>query len=140
MRRKTKVVRTYGASHRKRYAVIAVILVIAAVFGFLIAVNVFDEYHTYRSSEATAFENVEEERDGFLLTTETKTLLGKVYAGFSVADAESSKVVYQCPDLYLVKDLKSIGWGTEQDSIAVVQKDGAVITYIRDGERWKKQE
>ena len=107
--------------------------------GIIIGMNIYDEYHTYRSSEATEFETTAEEKNGFLLTSETKTLLGKVYAGFTVRDAKSGETIYQCPDLYLVRDLASIGWGAEEESVLLTQKDGSSVIYVRAGDRWEKE-
>ena len=74
-----------------------------------------------------------------MLTSETKTLLGKVYAGFTVRDAKSGETIYQCPDLYLVRDLASIGWGAEEESVLLTQKDGSSVIYVRTGDRWEKE-
>ena len=52
--------------------------------------------------------------------------------------AESGEPIYQCPDLYLVRDLASISWGTEEDSVLLTQKDGSSVTYVRTGDRWEK--
>lgn len=139
MKRKPKIVKTYGARRRTRLPIILAVLAAVMVFGVIIAMNIYDEYHTYRSSDATVFETVSEAKDGFLLTTETKTLLGKVYAGFAIRDEKSSEILYQCPDLYLVKDLESIGWAAGSDSVLVTEKDGSVTTYERNGKRWEKQ-
>lgn len=135
-----KVVKNYGGSRlKKRLPVIIAVLAAVAVFGILIGMNLYDEYHTYHSRAATEFETVAAGKDGYVLATETKELLGKVYAGFSIRDEESGETVYQCPDLYLVKDLQSITWGTVKNSILILQKDGSVITYDREGEKWEKQ-
>ena len=125
MNKKSKVVKTYGAVHKRRLPVILAVAVVLVAAGIIIGMNIYDEYHTYRSS-------------GLLLTSETKTLLGKVYAGFTVRDAESGEPIYQCPDLYLVRDLASISWGTEEDSVLLTQKDGSSVTYVRTGDRWEK--
>lgn len=138
MNKKSKVVKTYGAVHKRRLPVILAVAVILVAAGIIIGMNIYDEYHTYRSSEATEFETTAEEKNGLLLTSETKTLLGKVYAGFTVRDAESGEPIYQCPDLYLVRDLASISWGTEEDSVLLTQKDGSSVTYVRTGDRWEK--
>ena len=138
MNKKSKVVKPYGAVHKRRLPVILAVAVVLVAAGIIIGMNIYDEYHTYRSSEATEFETTAEEKNGLLLTSETKTLLGKVYAGFTVRDAESGEPIYQCPDLYLVRDLASISWGTEEDSVLLTQKDGSSVTYVRTGDRWEK--
>ena len=119
MNKKSKIVKTYGAVHKRRLPVILAVMAVLAVAGVIIGMNIYDEYHTYRSSE-------------------TKTLLGKVYAGFTIRDAENGGTIYQCPDLYLVKDLASISWGPETDSVLLTQKDGSSVTYVRTGDRWEK--
>ena len=134
MNKKSKVVKTYGAVHKRRLPVILAVAVVLVAAGIIIGMNIYDEYHTYRSSEATEFETTAEEKNGLLLTSETKTLLGKVYAGFTVRDAESGEPIYQ----YLVRDLASISWGTEEDSVLLTQKDGSSVTYVRTGDRWEK--
>lgn len=139
MNKKSKVVKTYGAVHKKRLPVILAVAAVLTVAGVIIGMNVYDEYHTYRSSEATEFETTAEEKNGLLLTSETKTLLGKVYAGFTIKDAESGGAIYQCPDLYLVRDLASISWGTEDTSVLLTQKDGSSVIYVRAGNRWEKE-
>ena len=138
MNKKSKIVKTYGAVHKRRLPVILAVMAVLAVAGVIIGMNIYDEYHTYRSSEATEFETTAEEQNGLLLTSETKTLLGKGYAGFTIRDAENGGTIYQCPDLYLVKDLASISWGPETDSVLLTQKDGSSVTYVRTGDRWEK--
>lgn len=139
MNKKSKVVKTYGAVHKRRLPVILAAAVILVLAGVIIGMNIYDEYYTYRSSEATEFEATSEEKNGLLLTTETKTLLGKVYAGFTIRDSESGGIIYQCPDLYLVRDLAAISWGTGTDTVLLTQKDGSIVTYVRTGERWEKR-
>lgn len=139
MNRGNKIVKIHNSRWRKRLPVILVILAVLAVFGVLIAVNIWDEYHTYHSRGATEFDTSSVERDGLLLSTSVKKLLGKTYAGFTVSDAANGEIIYQCPDLYLVKDLNSIQWGTDAYSIRVTPKAGTPITYSWAGTEWKKQ-
>lgn len=140
MNRKIKVVKNYSEGRlKRRLAAGAVILAVAALLAVIVGINIYDEYHTFKSGEATVYETIEAEHGPYILTTEKKELLGKTYAGFSVKDRASGAVIYQCPDLYLVKELSEIRWGTEGDAIAVVEKDGEETVYLRDGNTWRKQ-
>ena len=102
MNKKSKVVKTYGAVHKRRLPVILAVAAILVAAGIIIGMNIYDEYHTYRSSEATEFE----------MTAE---------------------------DLYLVRDLASISWGAEEESVVLTQKDGSSVIYVRAGDRWEKE-
>lgn len=139
MKRGIKVVKIHDGRWRKRLLLMLVILAVLAVFAYLIAVNVLDEYHTYHSSQATEFQTSKMEKDGLLLSTSVKKLLGKTYAGFAVSDPKTGEAVYQCPDLYLVKDLESIGWGPAAYTVLVTPKAGSVVAYSWDGTKWEKR-
>lgn len=139
MNRGNKIVKIHNGRWKKRLPLLIAILAVLAVFGVLIAINISDEYHTYHSSQATEFETACVEQNGLFLKTSVKKLLGKTYAGFSVSDAATEKLVYQCPDLYPVIDLKSIEWGTKPYTVLVTQRDGSIVTYTWDGTEWQKQ-
>lgn len=140
MNRKIKVVKNYEDGRIKRRLLYgAAILAVVTVLAVIVGINIYDEYHTYKSGEATIYETVESEQGAYVLATDKKELLGKMYAGFSVKAKESGEIIYQCPDLYLVKELFEIKWGEEADSIVVVEKAGGENVYRRVGDTWVKQ-
>ncbi len=143
MSKKMKVVRNYGEKREKPKWLLPVILAILAVvtfFGIIIGINLYDEFHTYQSEEARNYETVQAEQGEYVLLTERKELLGKVYAGFTIKAEESGEIIYECPDLYPVKELLSIEWKEGTDSVLVTEKNGKVTEYVRDKEVWNKIE
>lgn len=143
MSKKMKVVRNYGEKRERPkwlFPIILAILAVVTVLGIIIGIHLYDEYYTYQSSEARNYETVEAEQGKYVLLTERKELLGKVYAGFSIKEEESGEIIYECPDLYPVKELLSIEWKDGADSVLVTEKDGKVTEYIHDKEVWKKSE
>lgn len=138
--KRIKVVKNYADGRLKRRLLYsAAALAVIAVLAVIVGINIYDEFHTFKSGEATMYETVEAEQGAYILATEKKELLGKTYAGFSVKAKESGEVIYQCPDLYLVKELSEIKWGEAADSIVVIEKNGGETVYLREGDIWVKQ-
>lgn len=125
---------------RNKKSIIAAVIGIAAVLSVIGGRYVYNEYHTYYSPQAREYEAVAEENGIFILLTQKKELLGNTYAAFSVKEKESGQVIYQCPDLFLVKDLESIGWaGTGFDIEVAVRGKSPVTYYYREDNSWTTQ-
>ncbi|RGY95873.1 hypothetical protein DXA14_28600 [Hungatella hathewayi] len=50
MNKKSKIVKTYGAVHKRRLPVILAVMAVLAVAGVIIGMNIYDEYHTYAAA------------------------------------------------------------------------------------------
>lgn len=137
MKRNAKVVRMSRYRKRKNWPVIIAAMALVTGLGIILGIYIYDEYHTYGRSEVRDYETVTVEQGDYLLKTEKKELLGKVYVGFSVADRRSGEEIYRCPDLYLVTDFSSADWSGDLDEIVITLKDGNTVHYVKDGAVWE---
>lgn len=119
-------------------AAVAILAVLAAVV-ILGGRYISNEYHTYYSDKVREYETISSEYGTWVLNSERKELLGRVYAAFTVSDKESGDLIYRCPDLYPVSDLISISWEETTGDILVETSDRGVIRYLSRGREWKKE-
>lgn len=110
-------------------AIIGGIAILAVVGGRYI----YSEYHTYYSPLASEYETVAAEKGLYVLETQKKELLGSTYAAFIIKNRETGEIVYQCPDLFLVKELEQISWLDEGYDIEITVKEKGPVIYQYGG-------
>lgn len=135
--KKRKIVKISKYRRKHYLPVILVILAVLAAAGGIVGYHLYDEYHTYKSSEVREFKTGSVEQDGFVLVTEKKEILGRMYVGFVILDASDHTELYRCPTQYPVGELSSIAWEEGTDSVVVVEKDDSSTVYVREGKQWK---
>jgi len=123
---------------RNRLPVIVAILILLAVAAILGGRYISNEYHTYYSDKVTEYETISSEYGSWVLNTERKELLGKVYAAFTVSDKDSGELIFRCPDLYPVSDLVSIRWDEATGDILVETSDEGTVRYLPGNRVWEK--
>lgn len=125
----------------KRYLPLLVILLFFLVLAIILGGRyISNEYQTYHSDSVRQYETAVEEHGAWVLTTERKELLGKVYATFTISIKDSGDLVYRCPDLYLVSDLVSIRWEENSDDVLVESSHQGLVRYRQIKKGWEKAE
>lgn len=124
--------------NREKLIAAAIGLGILSVIGVVGGRYVYNEYHTYYSPLAREFQAETVNKQPYVLETVKKELLGSTYASFVVKDEDTGEIIYQCPDLFRIKDLASIQWDENSYHIHVLMRDNKETEYIFDKNTWRK--
>lgn len=113
---------------------VILIVVVYLVYAFFIP-------YREQTLHGQAYEPTSVLRGSYRLESIEKTVLGKDYVSFVILEESTGERIYQCPGLWPLEEMKTIGWDSDEDSYHVVVRldTETFYRYVFDGETWNQE-